>query len=58
MEKFRRGFIIFAVVLIIAQLTVIDYSNLSWLNNAGSYLGIFSMICVIISVGLSKHQAK
>ncbi len=58
MKKFRRGLIIFAVVLIIAQLTVIDYSNLSWLNNAGSYLGIFSMICVIISVGLSKRQAK
>ena len=58
MEKFRRGLIIFAVVLIIAQLTVIDYSNLSWSNNAGSYLGIFSMICVIISVGLSKRQAK
>ena len=60
MKKFRIGLIIASTVLIIGQLTiVIDYSNLSWSNNTGSYLGIISMICIIISMVLSnRHQRK
>lgn len=58
MNKFKRGtWIILAVVLTIAQLTVIDYSNLSFTNNAGSYIGIFSGICLIIFV-LTNRSAK
>jgi len=58
MKRFNRGLILFAIALIIGQLTVIDYSNLSLPNNAGSYLGIFSMICVLISVALLNHHEK
>lgn len=58
MKKFKLGLIVFAIILIIGQLTVIDYSNLSWSSNAGSYLGIFSMICVIISITLLNRHEK
>lgn len=59
MKKFRRGMITVAIVIIIAQLILIDYSNLSWSNNAGGYLGIFSMILLIINMGLlSRYERK
>ncbi len=48
-----------AIVIIIAQLILIDYSNLSWSNNAGGYLVIFSMILLIINMGLlSRYERK
>ena len=47
-----------AIVIIIAQLILIDYSNLSWSNNAGGYLGIFSMILLINMGLLSRYERK
>lgn len=59
MKKGRIGIIIFAIIVIIGQLTVMDYTNLSWTENAGSYLGIISMILLIISMIVShKHELK
>lgn len=58
MKKFRRGMITVAIVIIIAQLILIDYSNLSWSNNAGGYLGIFSMILLINMGLLSRYERK
>ncbi|RCW21032.1 hypothetical protein DFO77_1572 [Marinilabilia salmonicolor] len=59
MKKFRIGLIFFAIVIIIGQLTVVNYSDLRWSENAGSYLGIISMIFIIISLILSnKHDMK
>lgn len=58
MKKFRRGMITVAIVIIIAQLILIDYSNLSWSNNAGGYLGIFSMILLINMGLLSRYETK
>ena len=56
MKKLRTGLIVFAIIAIIGQFLVMDYSNLSWSNNAGNYLGIFSMIGIIISIFVSKSD--
>ncbi|MGZ2368153.1 hypothetical protein ACXR6G_00020 [Ancylomarina sp. YFZ004] len=63
MRKFRIGLITFAVVIIIGQLGVVEYTDLSWSENAGSYLGIISMILIIMSMIYSnrydeKNQTK
>ena len=48
--------VLIAIILIIAQFVIIDYSNLSWSKNAGSYLGIASMILLIRSaIGTKKE---
>lgn len=56
MNKFRTWMVIIAIILIIAQFIIIDYSNLSWSKNASSYLGIASMILLIISVIGTKKE--
>jgi hypothetical protein len=58
MEKFRIGLIIFAFVVIIGQLIIVDYTDLSWSENAGSYLGIISMILLIISIIYSNRYGN
>ncbi|MDY6801937.1 MAG: hypothetical protein SVU94_12055 [Bacteroidota bacterium] len=63
MRKFRIVLIIFAVIVIIGHLTFVEYSDLSWSENKGSYLGIISMILLIIGMIYSnlwenKNQAK
>ncbi len=37
---------------------VVDYSDLSWTENAGSYLGIVSMLLLIVSMVLSNQHEK
>jgi glucose uptake protein GlcU len=59
MKKFRIGLIIVSILIIIGQLTLVNYSDLSWSENAGSYLGIISMIFLILGMILSnKHETK
>ena len=58
MRKFRFGLSIFAFIMIIWQLNVTDYSDLSWSNNAGRYLWIFSIICLIIAMISSNRYEK
>jgi len=58
MRKFRIGLIILAVVVIIVQLGVVEYTDLSWSENAGSYWGIISMILLIISMIYSNRYEK
>jgi len=48
-KKIRIGLIVFAVVLIIAELTIIDFSNLTWSKNSGSFAVIITNILIIIS---------
>jgi len=57
MKKFRLGIIAFAVVLIIIQLTIVDFNDLSWSNNSGSYLGLFSMVFLILAM-IASNRAK
>ena len=42
--------IVFAIVIIIGQIIIIDFSSPGWKNNAGSYLGILSMIMLLALV--------
>ena len=58
MKRLRSGLIIFALLIIIGQLIITDYDDLSWSNNAGSYLGIISMIFVIVSMLFSNRYEK
>ena len=63
MKKFRIGLIVVAVIVVIGELIIIDYSNLTWYKKMGSYLVIIGMILTISSLILSlrhdkKQQAK
>lgn len=58
MRKFRIGIIISAFVVIAVQLGVVEYSDLSWSVNAGSYLGIISMILLVMSMIYSDRYEK
>ena len=59
MNKFRYWLIGIASVVLIGQVILIDYKDFSWSNNAGNYLGIIAMICVILSNILSnRHENK
>ena len=63
MKKFRIGLIVAAVIVVIGELIIIDYSNLTWSKKMGSYLVIIGMILTISSLILSirhdkKQQAK
>ena len=63
MKKFRIGLIVVAVIVVIGELIIIDYSNLTWSKKMGSYLVIIGMILTISSLILSirhdkKQQAK
>ncbi len=58
-KKVRVGLIVLAIVLIIANLTLIDYSNFTWTNNLSKLLGIIAMIGLIISMILQiRHDSK
>jgi hypothetical protein len=54
MKKALIVFNVFSIVVIIGQLTVIDYNDLSWSNNVGSYLGIISMLILIIGIPIGN----
>ncbi len=58
MKKLRIGLMIFAVIFIAGQMTVVDYADLSWSKNAGSYLGVISMILLILSMIYSIRYEK
>jgi len=47
-----------AIVLIIGHISVTDFGDLSWSNNAGSYLGIIAMILLIIVMLISLLEPK
>ena len=48
MKKLRIGMIIIAIIWIIANLTFINYSNLSWSENHAAY-GTFIAMCILIA---------
>lgn len=47
-----------AVVLIIGNISVTDFTDLSWSNNSGSYLSIMAMILLVISIVISLIEKK
>ena len=58
MKKIRIGLIVVAVIVVIGELIIIDYSNLTWSKNMGSYLVIIGMIMTIFSLILSIRYDK
>ncbi|MBK3519950.1 hypothetical protein [Carboxylicivirga marina] len=58
MKKFRTTLVIFAVMILVAHLYFIDFSDLTWSGNAGGYLGIVAMLFVILSVIFSNRYDK
>jgi predicted ferric reductase len=57
-KKVKVGLIILAIVLIIANLTLIDYRNFTWTNNLSKFLGIMAMIGLILSIVLQIRYDK
>jgi nicotinamide riboside transporter PnuC len=49
MKNFRAGVIIVAMIVIVVDLTFINYSDLSWESNMGPFCVEIAMILVIIS---------
>ena len=47
-----------AAVLIIGNISVIDFEDLSWSNNSGSYLGIMAMILLVLVIVISLLEKK
>ena len=47
-----------AVVLIIGQISVTDFGDLSWSNNSGSYLGIIAMLLLVVVMIISLLEKK
>jgi len=47
-----------AAVLIIGNISVIDFDDLSWSNNSGSYLGIMAMILLVVVIVISLLEKK
>lgn len=47
-----------ALVLIIGNISIIDFTDLSWTNNSGSYLSIMAMILLVISIVISLIEKK
>ncbi|HDJ33392.1 MAG TPA: hypothetical protein ENF21_04755 [Bacteroidetes bacterium] len=58
MQKVRNTVIMLAALVILARLLMIDYANLGWAENRGSYLGILSMSLVILAMVLVSRQEK
>ena len=47
-----------AIVLIIGHISVTDFGDLSWSNNAGSYLGIIAMLLLVVGMVISLLEKK
>ena len=47
-----------AAVLIIGNISVIDFEDLSWSNNSGSYLSIMAMILLVLVIVISLLEKK
>jgi len=58
MKKYRTILIIIASLVVFVQLASIDYARWSWSNNVWNIVGIFSMVCIIISMILSNRYDR
>lgn len=59
MTTLKKTILIAASILIITQLVLFDYDDLSWATNSGAYLSIIAMMLVIVSMlASSKKEAE
>ena len=47
-----------ALIIIIGHISVTDFGDLSWSNNAGSYLGIIAMLLLVVGMVISLLEKK
>ncbi|MEA3462666.1 MAG: hypothetical protein U9R49_12345 [Bacteroidota bacterium] len=47
-----------AAVLIIGNVSIIEFDDLSWSNNSGSYLSILAMILLVIDIVITLLEKK
>ena len=57
-KEIKVGMIIVAIVIIIVDLTFIDYGNLNWSKNQPTFSGIIAMICLIIGMIIQISHDK
>lgn len=58
-QKLRKGIIYFSIVLAVAIVIYFDYSDFSWANNSGNYIGLITVTCIVISGLLSiRYERK
>jgi len=58
MKKVSIGIMIFGIIVLVIQLIVKDYNNVKFSDIAWNFLGIFTMISIIISIVLSQRNDK
>jgi len=58
MKKVSIGIMIFGIIVLIIQLIVKDYNNVNFSDIAWNFLGIFSMISMVIGIILSQRNNK
>jgi hypothetical protein len=57
-QKIRYGLIVGALIMIASNASSINYSDLSWIANKGSYPGIISMLFLILSMVISIRHVN
>ncbi len=58
MNKARKILILFASLLFIFNLALVNFGDLKWSTNSGSYLGMIAMGCVIIAMIFSIKSSQ
>lgn len=58
MNKVLIGITAFAIIVLIVKLIVMDYSDLSWSNNLGTYLLINSTFLLIVGIFMLNRNKK
>jgi len=58
MKQFRIGLIVVAIIISVAELAFIDFSNLALSKNIGNSLTLIGMLFVIISQILEIRKSK
>ena len=58
MTKFRIGLIMVGIIMIIVSLILLDYGNLSWSVNAGTYGVMLTAVVGIIAMVYSIKSDK
>ncbi len=58
MKKLSKTVAIVSAILVVANIALINYSDFSWKQNAGSYTGIVAMSLVAGSAYLSYKKEK
>lgn len=51
-NRIRKGIIIAALVIILGNIVLLDFQDLSWARNQVNYMGITAMIMVILSMSI------